>query len=126
MKHIFRWVASVLIFSQCVFAQQQNRVTLTSPSATQTIPQNYLESMNRQEERLDDINSRMVAIDTSLKDFKEETQRTLGSIDTKLGDLSTTNVAMKFVLAIIILVVPTLVGVWFTDFLKRRRTAIPQ
>jgi hypothetical protein len=126
MTHILRCVAIAMLLSQSVLAApQRKRVSLTSPSVTQTVPQDYVDSMNRQEERLDDINSRMVAMDTSLKDFKEDTQRTLGKIDSKLGDMSTTNVAMKFVLAIVIVVIPTLLGVWFTDFLKRRRPAVP-
>lgn len=121
MTHIARFMVTALILSQCAFAgPQRNKPSLTFPS-NEAIPQNYLDSMDRQEQRLDEINSKMVSIDTSLTDFKGETSRTLSSIDTKLTDMTTTNIVMKFVLAIIILVIPTIVGVWFAEHLKRRR-----
>jgi len=126
MTHILRYMMIVFLLSQCALAEpQRKRITLSS-SSTQTIPQPYLDSMNRQEERLDKIDTRMVVIETSLRDFKDETQRTLGNIDSKLGDMSATNIITRFVLAIVVLIIPTLLGVWFTDYLKRRRLAIPQ
>lgn len=94
---------------------------ITAPSPTPTIPQNYLDTMNRQEVRLDQIDSRMSAIETSLADFKGDTQSSLASINAKLEDMSSTNIAMKLIVWIVVLLIPSLLGVWYNDYLKRRR-----
>lgn len=122
MRYIFGYMMLALLLSQCASAAPQRSRVAMPPSATQTVPQNYIDSMNRQEERLDQIDSRMVAIETSLKDFKDDSQRTLNNIDSKIDDMSATNIIMKFVLAIVVLAIPTLLGVWFNEYLKRRRS----
>jgi len=65
----------------------------------------------------------MTAIETSLKDFKEDTQNRLRDIDSKVGDMTTTNVVMKFVLGIIALLIPTFFGVWLNNYFKTRKPA---
>lgn len=91
------------------------------PPRIQTVPANYLDAMYRQEQRLDDINGKLIAMETSLKDFKDESQRTLTKIDEKLNDFTATNVVMKFVLAIVILLIPTVSGVWLNEYWRRKR-----
>jgi hypothetical protein len=95
------------------------QISFPSPT-TQTIPASYLDAMNRQEQRLDEINGKLIAMDTSLRDFKEVSQKSFTNIDTKLNDFTATNVVMKFILAIIVLLVPTVVGVWLNERLKRK------
>jgi hypothetical protein len=120
MKYSLILVATILLLCGGTTARPQGP-QITAPSPTPTIPQNYLDTMNRQEVRLDQIDSRMSAIETSLADFKSDTQSSLASINAKLGDMSSTNIAMKLVVWIIVLLIPSLLAVWYSDYLKRRR-----
>ena len=124
MRLAFYYMLTIFFVGAHAQAAQRNPVTLPN-APVQTIPADYVSSMNRQEERLDQIDSRMVGIETSLKDFKDETTDSLKGIDTKLDDMAGTNIVMKFVLAIIALVIPTLVGVWFAEYIKNRKTISP-
>lgn len=111
----------VALLAPGMLIAQPQKQSLTTPT-TQTIPQDYIASMNRQEERLDQIDARMVTMETSLKDFKDDTKDSLQNINSKLDDMSATNIVMKFVLGITALLIPTIVGVWLAEHLKRRRS----
>lgn len=99
--------------------QKPQVAPLTIPY-TQAIPSNITESMNRQEDRLNGIEVKVAEINTSLADFKDDTQKSLGTINSKLDDMSTTNTILKFLTDGAEILIPGLIITWFGFYLAAR------
>lgn len=101
-------------------AQKKTAPPINLPS-TEAIPPDVTSSLNRQEDRLNRIEVKVTEIDTSLTDFKDDTQKGLGNINSKLDDMSETNTILKFLIDITALLIPGLLITWFADHLLKKR-----
>jgi hypothetical protein len=124
-------VASIGLLGRCSYAQSPKPQKPISfpPVQGQTIPNDVITSMARQEERLSDIKDRMATLEHHMDDFKHDVEKRLDGIDGTLKELSSTNNVMSFIIWIfklaIGLTVPTLFGIWFNKWLNRRAVSPP-
>lgn len=114
---------ALLVSSPAGQTQKKTAPPINLPS-TEAIPPDVTSSLNRQEDRLNRIEVKVAEIDTSLTDFKDDTQKGLGNINSKLDDMSATNTILRFIINIMTLLIPGLFIAWYADhLLKKRRKA---